>query len=68
MSAGMSTIDIRLRLTFEDTIDPGETDTIRDKFDHHIDTLLDLGFLTRFGTIYDYEVTAEYDADDDHHA
>lgn len=60
----MSHITLQIRITFEDTIDPRETEQIAVKFDSHINTLIDMGFLDSYGTIYDYEVTADYNADD----
>lgn len=60
----MSTLTLTLSITFENCLDAREADEVKDRFDAHVETLLELGFLDRHGTVYDYTLNSEYDADD----
>lgn len=61
----MSHVSLNLTITFEDTLDPAEPEQLAAKLDSHLALLLDLGFLDRYGTVYEYELTvADFHADD----
>lgn len=61
----MSHITLNLKLTFEQTVGPEDLEPLLEKFQDHLDVLLELGFLDRYGTVYDYNIDiVDYAADD----
>lgn len=60
----MSTITLTLKITLEDILDPSDTPAVSELFESHFEALFDRGFLDSYGTVYDYHLEAEYDAND----
>lgn len=60
----MSQITLTVNITFENALEPGDSDDVVVEFQEYLDKLIDRGFLDRYGTIYNLTVSGEYDADD----